>query len=324
MGELSVAEADAAVLLEVLDRRGRVAQRRRLDQLPVTIGRGPANDVVLDDPYACPAHARIARDADGRLVAEDLGSVNGLWAGTPPRRVGRVALDATAALRVGRTTLRVRRRAEPLAPTLLDRTGPEAPAAWPLRLGVCAAALAAVAADGWLGDYGPHVARDVAGQTVVVLVMALTWSTGWAFVNRVLSHQWNLLGHLAVACGFLLGLLALGVVAAYAGFLASSPRAVELVASTVAGAIIAVMLNGHLRLCAPTPVGRRRLAAVAAATVFVGLVELMPRLTNDELRFAASLRPIPGAWLPTRPLDHFIGGLDAVREEVDALAREGS
>ena len=327
MGEVTGEEPRVAIALEVLDRRGRVAQRVRLDQLPVRIGRGLANDVPIDDPYVCPAHAQVVRDPDGRLVAEDLGSVNGLWAHDPPRRVARVALDTTDTLRVGRTVLRVRSSAAPLAPTLLDRAGPEPPPApLPLRLGVCGAALAAVGVDAWLGSYGPHALRDAAAETVVVLVIALAWSTSWAFVNRVLGHQWNLLGHLAVVCGFVFGMLALGILAAYAGFLVSNPRLVDPVEMVLAALLIAVLLDGHLRLCAPTPSGRRRLAAIGAAAIFVGLVEFLPRLANDgfsdELRFGSALRPVPAAWLPARSLDQFVAGLDQVQRDVDALAGE--
>ena len=66
------------IILEVLDRRGRPLQRLRVETLPLTIGRDLGNDVQLDDPYVCPQHARIVRDPDGRLVVEDLSSVNGL------------------------------------------------------------------------------------------------------------------------------------------------------------------------------------------------------------------------------------------------------
>lgn len=315
------------LMLEVLDRRQRVAQRLRLDQLPLTIGRGVASDLVLEDPYVCPAHARVVRDPDGRLVAEDLDSVNGLWAHAPERRVARVALDTTPTLRIGRTTLRVRSADAPLAATLVDRAGAEAPGAPAgMLVGLCAIALALVAADAWLGSYGPHASRDAAAESLVVLVLALAWSTGWAFVNRVLGHQWNLLRHLAVACGFVVGLLVLGIVFAYAGFLGSAPRLVDSVELGLAVLLVAALLSGHLALVAPTPPARRRLSALGAAAVFVGLIELMPRLFDDgftdELRFGSALRPVPSGLLPTRSVDQFLTGLDDVRGEVDRLAKE--
>src|SRR5205085_4610605 len=151
----------------------------------------------------------------------------------------------------------------PLAPTVLDGAGREPGGSLPLRLGLCVAALAAVAADAYLGSYGPRAPRDAFGESMVVLVLALAWSTGWAFVNRVLGHEWNLLGHLAAVCGFVLGLLVLGEIAGYAGFLVSSPGLVDGIEIALGVPLIAALLNGHLALCAPTPVGRRRLAAFA-------------------------------------------------------------
>ena len=63
--------------LEVLDRRGRLLARHRVDQWPVTVGRAYTSDVIVDDPYVCPAHVRLSRNGDAGLVVEDLGSVNG-------------------------------------------------------------------------------------------------------------------------------------------------------------------------------------------------------------------------------------------------------
>ena len=50
------------------------------------IGRGPANDIVIRNPSVSLQHARVVVQDDG-LVLEDLGSRNGTFIGSPPRRV---------------------------------------------------------------------------------------------------------------------------------------------------------------------------------------------------------------------------------------------
>jgi hypothetical protein len=49
-----------------------------LSDRPLTLGRGPTNDVVLADPAASRAHAEVRMDADGCLL-KDLGSGNGTF-----------------------------------------------------------------------------------------------------------------------------------------------------------------------------------------------------------------------------------------------------
>lgn len=50
--------------------------RIRLDRLPLTIGRGPNADVVIDDRWASRVHCRID-ERDGLLWVRDLESRNG-------------------------------------------------------------------------------------------------------------------------------------------------------------------------------------------------------------------------------------------------------
>ena len=52
---------------------------RMLDSAPLTVGRGPQNDIALDgDDYASAKHARIEPRRDGVWV-EDIGSTNGTY-----------------------------------------------------------------------------------------------------------------------------------------------------------------------------------------------------------------------------------------------------
>lgn len=54
-------------------------EERTLDSAPLTVGRGPQNDVTLDgDDYASAKHARIEPRRDG-VWLEDIGSTNGTY-----------------------------------------------------------------------------------------------------------------------------------------------------------------------------------------------------------------------------------------------------
>jgi ABC transport system ATP-binding/permease protein len=55
----------------------------------ISIGRAPESDVVLEYPMISWNHARLTRDAQGRLTLEDLGSTNGTCVGRLGNRVQR-------------------------------------------------------------------------------------------------------------------------------------------------------------------------------------------------------------------------------------------
>ena len=87
------------IWIEILGRHRDVVARYRGDGAEVRIGRGYDNDVVIDDPYVAPHHLRVYRGDDGKLVAEDLGSADGLYADDArPRKRGS---SSTAIARCG-------------------------------------------------------------------------------------------------------------------------------------------------------------------------------------------------------------------------------
>jgi pSer/pThr/pTyr-binding forkhead associated (FHA) protein len=73
---------------------------------PLTVGRGPQNDIVLDgDEFASAGHARIEARGDGVWV-QDLDSTNGTFL-NGARVVGAERMSPGDVLRVGETDLRV-------------------------------------------------------------------------------------------------------------------------------------------------------------------------------------------------------------------------
>jgi pSer/pThr/pTyr-binding forkhead associated (FHA) protein len=102
------ADYDAGRLVVVKSPTLDPGEERTLDSAPLTVGRGPQNDVKLDgDDYASARHARIEPRRDGVWV-EDIGSTNGTFLNgiklTRPRK-----LTPGDVVRVGETELRYER-----------------------------------------------------------------------------------------------------------------------------------------------------------------------------------------------------------------------
>jgi pSer/pThr/pTyr-binding forkhead associated (FHA) protein/tRNA A-37 threonylcarbamoyl transferase component Bud32 len=144
-------------VLEVTDVSGHVPEQTRLgaaaptqmaagagEQLLVTIGKDKGRRLPLgdefvigravsgegrlgDDPELSRRHARVARDANGQLTIEDLGSANGTFVNGVPVHERQV-LNVGDSVRVGRTTLELTdlRRPSP-APAAPPSPAPAAP-----------------------------------------------------------------------------------------------------------------------------------------------------------------------------------------------------
>ena len=75
----------------------------------IRIGRAPESDVVLDYPMVSWNHARLSRDAGGRLVLEDLGSTNGTSLTRASNRISRAEVQPDDHVFFGSLKLQVSR-----------------------------------------------------------------------------------------------------------------------------------------------------------------------------------------------------------------------
>ena len=88
---------DELIVVEVLDRAGRVTERVRLTEFPARIGRAYDCAVIVNDPYVSPCHLTIERDAEGQLCVLDAQSDNGIYLSGDGQRVACAVLaDETA------------------------------------------------------------------------------------------------------------------------------------------------------------------------------------------------------------------------------------
>ncbi len=88
----------------VLNFNGRVVSETPFNGDAVTIGRGPGNDIMIDNPAISSTHARIFQEKDF-IVLEDLGSTNGTFVNGG--KIKKAAINSADNITVGKHQLKL-------------------------------------------------------------------------------------------------------------------------------------------------------------------------------------------------------------------------
>lgn len=307
------------IWVEILSRHGEVVARHRCAGPEIRIGRGYANDVVLDDPYVAPEHLRIARDESGTLVAEDLGTANGLFAGR--RRTARLALDGDRVMRIGRTYLRLREADHPVGAARLARSGGHA---WPAIVALAIAVVAIELAGVWRHETGEPRASAYLSPALTVTIAVLGWTAGWTLLGRVFAGAARVERHLLIALSALLAYSLYDEAASFLGYALASPllEQVQYVAFWCAIAAAAFL---HLRTIGFSSrlVSGGVVIAILAGALTVQTVERAEQRTEGDRQDMVRLLAPPMLRLaPVQSGDAFFAAVEGMKSELDAARRE--
>lgn len=318
-----------ALILEVLSpgRSGEVRERHRLDGAPLEIGRGLENQVVLDDPHVDARHARLERAEDGSWLLVDLGSVNRIGLARD-RAVDRVAIVPDLTLTLGRTVLRFRDEAAPVAPALPLARAEAAPALdWAGtprgRIATLGAALVFGALHLWTDSTERGAAQGVFTTLMVAFVLLSMWAGTWSIASRVVLGRFNYAAHVTIGAAALAAAVLLSDVGSWVRFLfpavewGGAVEAVLLLA--LVGAMVAVHLSqaSHLARAA-----RWRIGGVAVGTM-LALVGIGAALEEEQFSpvatFPADIKTLAPALVPKQTPEAFAETRADLKAAVDEL-----
>lgn len=314
--------------VEVLSRSGAVLRRIPLPCGTLFLGRDPVNDLILDDPYVCPHHARLHED-EGKLIVEDLGSVNGLSRAPGAPRVDRLEVATGECVRIGHTLLRYRSATAPLAPTLIDRTSTSTLRHFE-RPSILAGLILLAPALLLLNTYLETISRVQIGKLlmppVFTLLAILFWAALWAFASRLLTYRWHYFIHFGIACA---GLSALQILKTGNDYLCFALNLDTIHGSLGHGAetvILALLLFAHLRYVSAAPSRVLARAAALLSLAFLGL-SLLPVISergefSSTPTFQASLKPPAFILVEGNSTDRFFTQAQAIRETLLQTAKQ--
>jgi hypothetical protein len=306
------------IWIEILSRHREVAARFRFAGPEVRIGRGYDNDVIVDDPYVAPSHVRVFRDVDGLLVAEDLGSANGMFLDRGKERRQRIAVEGEHPIRIGQSYLRIREASHPVES---ERVAAPHARLMPIMLAVLAGA-AIIAIDTfrvWIAQTGePRASSYLVPPLTIAAVVAL-WVAVWALLSRIFSGRAHFERNLLVA---LVGVLAISLyneLAQFAAF-ALTWRTAASYEYAAMWVIVAAICFFHLREVGPS---RLKLKAAAVATLAVLAIALQTLQRSEALydfgrqNIARQLLPPALRLAPVRDEKVFFAGVERLKAEID-------
>lgn len=259
-----------AFWIEALGRHREIVLRERLTGSAITLGRAYDNDLVLDDPHVAAHHLRIARADDGRWIAQDLGSRNGLYAEGETKRRERIVLDGAKALRIGHTTVRLRSSGETV-PDELPLGSQRSP--WPFALVAIALVFVLELLGLWLNEFAePKLIGYLTPVLSVVAIVAL-WTTLWSVLSRVFSGHARFGLHLLILGAGLLAYSLYDQISEFGAF-ALSWTALTTYQYVIGWLILAAICFFHLRAVSPTRLPAKAVALVVLAALGVTMQSL--------------------------------------------------
>ena len=320
--------------VEILDKRGNVRERIRVDSFPATAGRSYANAVIVDDRQVSPEHLRLSLDGEGAILVEDLSTENGTRLSKSRERIERHTIPAggEALLRIGQTSLRIRGDDFAVGPATSFR-----PLLGALGRYAESAAFAFVA---FAAGFGVNVVAfaqrinknviwfDLTGMSLALLISFAVWAGFWSFLSRIVVHSFRFRIHVAISGLASFVFILIFTATDYFEFVFSVPVAAGVARYAGFAVIFSLLLYSHLSVMSELSVRKCILSSSLISAGIVGIVLLMSYTSgkefSNELRFSSVIKPVNQRWVRTVSSEEFFGNLDKLRTKIDTMAREGS
>jgi hypothetical protein len=319
--------------VELLDRRGNVRERVKVDSFPATVGRGYANAVIIDDRLVDTEHLRLSVDSEGAMVVEDLNSLNGTRLSRSRERIERHRIPAggEVVIRMGQTVLRIRGDDFAVGPAASSRTLFE-PFGRYIENAATASIVFVMGFSMNILAFAQEISKkviwsDLTGMSLGLLIVFALWTGFWSFLNRLVAHSFRFMTHLGISGIASIVLLMLFTAKEYVEFLLSAPLAAKVFSSVGFTVIFSLLLYAHLSVITESPGRKRLLASTLISAGIVGIVLLTHyayrKEFSNELRFSSVIKPVGRKWVKTVSPGEFFGDLGKLKARIDAMAQEG-
>jgi len=234
----------AKLIIEVLNRLGHCTERHQFEHLPVRIGRGYHNDLIIADPHVSPDHMIVQEDENGWHI-EDCSSLNGVQIRHHGENNTDNLIGSGDDVILGHTRLRFYAPGHALPATQpLSRSKPltgfiSHPAT---ALGLLFLTLGALIINQQLVT-NTHVSTNkLIASVLPSIISAMFWAGIWSFVGRLIRHRTSYIIQFSASILFVLVVMLINNLSEYITFITSSIIASQAISYLLTGVALFTLL----------------------------------------------------------------------------------
>jgi hypothetical protein len=322
---------EPVIVVEILEKSGKVRERFRRDRFPIHIGRSYQNEIILDDEYVSPTHLSIELSESGQLYIADLNSTNGVYQMPASKPIMRKVIGDEIIIRVGHTLLRIRTPAF------------DVPSAKELEYGFAALTQSFNRSSTFFGililtglwimveTFWNSFSKPQLGDLVLLPLWFIAgisiWAGIWALLSKIFMHHHYFKAHVFIVCVGLLAFSVFDTAHEYYSFGFSAGFSTDILFWIGVSLVLGFILWGHLRLC--THKSSKKIALGTGMVVFtmVGLFGFSWNIVSNQLigslNFHGELKPPPFQLVKSANLDQFFQEVQTMKTRVDQPIKKG-
>lgn len=319
------------LIIEILDRFGKMKERHHIDSFPCSIGRDYTNNIIIDDPYISPAHV-IIKQIDEHYLVKDNNSMNGVFSLHPVKKQQTILVDDNARIRIGHTDIRFRFATHEIKKTIQERDKPSQismlltngfilPVVWLIFSG-------AFMLNTYIESLSPVTLQKLFSETFPLLIFMTLWAMTWSVVSKVVTHRFYFAFHATwISCLTLVNIIFENL-SEYIEFSFSINGAAYFLGLIFSLAITAILFYGHLHYSAPFSARKSKLISLLASMTIIGIIEIFSLLNTAEFsntpKYSAIIKPTVFLMSPTNSIDGFFSNVKSIKNSIDKNIRNQS
>ncbi|TNF35687.1 MAG: FHA domain-containing protein [Gammaproteobacteria bacterium] len=301
-----------ALIVEVSDFHRRHPVYYRFEELPVSIGRGYDNDVIVSDPHVCARHL-IINPAEQGWQVHDLETRNGVVIQHRKNHEAFVSIRSGDELMIGKTRLRF---FDPQHPVAATRLLPDSSSFYDvIRSMVMVWGLLCLLVIGFITDTffasseELHIERLLANSLPLVAGV-LIWSAIWTLLAYIVRRQVYFYYMLLVAVIYILADLLLENALGFLAFNLNNNLLAQVLSYVTGGLLLAALFYASMHRALTVSNRRKLVLANIFSWVIVAVVILVVLANQPAFRrnpeFPAELKPPFSRMMEASSIDAFV------------------
>ena len=283
----------ARLIIEEINRLGHCTERHRFDHLPVRIGRGYDNELILSDPHVSPEHVIIHETEDDETGwrIEDCNSENGTQikhhsTNTTPGRA-----SSGDDIVIGRCRLRLFSPSHPVGSThsMPNSESAEKLIAQPFAVfGIFTLTFVALLINKQLQIPTMLPVEKLIASVLPVLIAVFFWASAWSFAGRLIKHKTSFLIHLSITSLFTLCLIGINILGEYIAFNSSTSTFAQIVEFIVMGLSLYILFSVNIENATAISRKTRRITSHGLTWGFLVFAVFMDYASKPEFTHSPS------------------------------------